>query len=210
MARHRRQGGARRGAARPGKASQARRGTARRGPARPGTAGIAKTGLERPGYKYPLHIFNQTKYMTATTTKKESAASVIRKLAEKHGSITAEIVLIEAKKKTSPLHSHFQWDDTKAARQFRLIQAAALIRKIKVEYIVSEINTVRVRAFHNVTEDVEEPETGVFVSLQTALSVDSYRDQLLAQCKRDIQAFKSKYSALSEVSHIINAMDHVA
>jgi len=148
--------------------------------------------------------------MTATATKKESAASVIRKLAEKHGSITAEIVVAEAKKKTSPLHSHFQWDDTKAARQFRLIQAAELIRRIKVEYIVSENHTVRVRAFHNVTEDCEEPESGFFVSLETALSVESYREQLLEQCKRDMQAFKAKYSALAEVSHIINAMDQVA
>ena len=146
---------------------------------------------------------------TTTPTKKESAASVIRRLAEKHGSITAEIVLNEAKKKNSPLHSHFQWDDTKAARKYRLIQAAELIRRIKVEYVVSENNTVRVRAFHNVTEDCEEPETGRFVSLETALTVESYREQLLAQCKRDMQAFKTKYSALSEVAHIINAMEDV-
>lgn len=142
-----------------------------------------------------------------------TAADAIRNLAKKHGSITAEIVLAEAKKKSSPLHDHFQWDDTAAANQYRLIQAAALIRRIKVEYTVSENNTVRVRAFHNVTDapdQGEEQEKGFFVPLETALSVESYRDQLLAQCKRDMQAFKAKYSALAEVSHIINAMDQVA
>ena len=142
-----------------------------------------------------------------------TAADAIRDLAKKHGSITAEIVLNEAKKKTSPLHAHFQWDDTAAARQYRLIQAAALIRRIKVEYTVSENNSVRVRAFHNVSDLPEEGEDqvkGLFVTLETALSVENYRDQLLAQCKRDMQAFKAKYSALSEVSHIINAMDQVA
>lgn len=142
-----------------------------------------------------------------------TAADAIRNLAKKHGSITAEIVLSEAKKKTSPLHTHFQWDDTAAAREYRLIQAAALIRKIKVEYTVSENHTVRVRAFHNVSdlpEEGENQEKGFFVALETALSVESYREQLLANCKRDMQAFKSKYSALAEVSHIINAMDQLA
>jgi len=145
------------------------------------------------------------------TKTKASAASVIKALAEKHGSVTAEIVLNEAKKKTSPLHRHFDWDDTKAAMRFRLIQAAELIRKIKVEYIVSESQTVRVRAFHNVHEDEsEEQSKGVFVGLDEALTVESYRDQLLANCKRDMMAFRSKYAALSEVSAVINAMDDVA
>lgn len=146
-----------------------------------------------------------------TTQKTKTAASAIKALAEKHGAITAEIVLEEAKKKTSPLHSHFDWNDTTAARRFRLIQAAELIRKIKVEYLVAENQTVRVRAFHNVTEDDDEPNSkGVFVGLDTALTVDSYRDQLLANCKRDMQAFKAKYAALSEVSSVINAMEEVA
>jgi hypothetical protein len=40
--------------------------------------------------------------------------------------------------------------------------------------------------------------------------VESYRDQLLKQCKRDMAAFRSKYAALAEVAAVINAMSKVA
>lgn len=145
-----------------------------------------------------------------TTPKKQTAADAIRDLAAKHGSITAEIVVKEATKKSSPLHSHFDWDDTTAATKFRLVQAAALIRQINVQYLVGEERTIRVRAFHNVSDDDEESGAGYFVSLATAMTVESYRDQLLANCKRDMLAFKVKYAALNEVSRIIDVMDQVA
>jgi hypothetical protein len=48
------------------------------------------------------------------------------------------------------------------------------------------------------------------VTLDTALSVESYRDQMLANCKRDMQAFRQKYAALTEVANVIAAMDKVA
>lgn len=145
--------------------------------------------------------------------KKPSAADAIRALAQRYGSITPEIVLKDAQRKSSPLHNHFQWNDTAAARQFRLIQASELIRRIKVEYVCSDNRTVRVRAFHNVAdEDADESDSnprGIYVPLETALSVESYKDQLLEKCKRDMKAFQVKYAALSEVEHVISAMSKV-
>ena len=146
--------------------------------------------------------------MTATKT---TAAEAIRELAKKHGNVTAEIVLRAASKKNSPLHSHFQWDDTRAARLYRLEQASELIRRIKVEYSISENRSVRVRAFHNVSNSPDVINSkGVFVSLDTALSVQSYRDQLLDNCKRDMSAFRQKYAALTEAAGVIAAMDLVS
>ena len=137
----------------------------------------------------------------------QSASEAIKELAEKTGNLTPELVLKEAKKKTSPLHSHFNWDDTQAAHSYRLLQASALIRKIKVEYSVSESKSVLVRAFHNVREGGDEGnERGVYVSVAEAFSVESYREQILAQCKRDMTAFRQKYAALDEVQRVIEVM----
>jgi hypothetical protein len=144
--------------------------------------------------------------MTATPTP--SAEKRIQELAEKHGgSLTPEIVLNDAKRAKSPLHPFFIWDDSEAAQKYRLYQASYLIRKIKVEYEVSENKTVRVRAYHNVRPDEsdEVSRAGVYVGIETAMT--SYKDQLLAQCRRDMQAFRTKYAALNEVSHIIEAMN---
>lgn len=43
------------------------------------------------------------------------------------GSVTAEAVVAAATPETSPLHSEFEWDDTKAGHQYRLGQARELI-----------------------------------------------------------------------------------
>jgi hypothetical protein len=156
-----------------------------------------------------------------TPEKKIKATDAVKALAEKHGgTITPEIVLNDAKRKTSPLHAFFCWDNTAAANEYRRIQASMLIRRIKVTYQASEERTVKVRAFVNVVEPQAEdaPEhieghginarpRGIYVGFESALKVDSYRDQLMRQCKRDVESFRQKYSAISEAAKIIQAME---
>lgn len=159
--------------------------------------------------------------MTEETTIKKTATAAIRKLAEKHGgTITPEIVLNDAKRKGSPLHSFFTWDDGKAAAKYRLHEASMLIRRVKVTYHPSEGITVKVRAFINVVEPEDEAtdeeideasasgrQRGIYVGFQDALKIDSYRDQIVRQCKRDVETFRSKYVSISEAARIIDAMD---
>jgi hypothetical protein len=53
-----------------------------------------------------------------------------------HGGILqAEDVLEEARNPDSPLHPMFEWDDQVAAHQYRLEQARALIREVRVEVV---------------------------------------------------------------------------
>lgn len=151
----------------------------------------------------------------STETKKTKTAHILRDLAEKNGGeITPEIVLQEAKRKNSPLHPFFCWDNTKAAEEYRLIQAASLIRRIKITIPSSDETSIKVRAFINVCPQAEAEETpeeqarGVYVSFQHATTVESYREQMIANCKRDVEAFRRKYSALQEAGRIIKAMDH--
>lgn len=148
------------------------------------------------------------KHRNEMTNTKMTAADAIREIAETHGHVTPQLVVEAAKPKDSPLHDKFEWNNTKAAAEFRLIQAAYLIRKIKVTIEASEEQKVSVRQFVNVAaiED-DEPSSGLYVTVQDAMEVQSYREQLLNQCRRDIVAFKSKYAALTEAAAIIKAMD---
>ena len=57
----------------------------------------------------------------------------LQRLYEANGELTAEGVVKEAKKKRSPLHGQFEWDDTKAGHKYRLVQARTLIRSVKIE-----------------------------------------------------------------------------
>src|ERR1700677_2890830 len=49
------------------------------------------------------------------------------------GRLTPDLVLLSAQSPDSPLHEHFTWDDTDAARKHRLNEARTLIRSVKVE-----------------------------------------------------------------------------
>jgi hypothetical protein len=53
------------------------------------------------------------------------------------GILTPDAVVNDARDTSSPLHGYFTWDDTEAAKQFRLDQARTLIRNIKVEVITT-------------------------------------------------------------------------
>jgi len=153
--------------------------------------------------------------------KKAVATKQVIALAEKNGgTITPEVILDEARKKSSPLHCFFCWDNTAAAEEYRKIQAAALIRRIKVTIHTDHDTKLRVRAFvnvieptsdHNDTSDIDEQgincrQRGIYVTMESACRFDDYRNQMIQQCKRDVESFRQKYSALNEAANIINAM----
>lgn len=59
-------------------------------------------------------------------------AAVLKAMAES-GSLTASRLVTEAAAEDHPLHSRFQWDDTVAAHEFRLMQARQIIVSVSVQ-----------------------------------------------------------------------------
>ena len=79
---------------------------------------------------------------------KVDVTSELLNIQSKHGMLTAEGVLKEAKKKRHPLHNHFDWDDTTAGKRWRVHQANMLIAQAKVTVVDHE--ETRVHAFVSV------------------------------------------------------------
>lgn len=152
--------------------------------------------------------------MTTKPNETSSLEDILKGIAKRHGgTLTPEQVLTAAKPKSSPLHQHFQWDDTEAARQYRMIQAGQLIRRVRITYAPTENKEFRVRAWVNVTPETpteDENPRGHYVPFEIARTNPSYREQLLANARRDADTFRSKYSTLEEVLPIIQAIDSVA
>jgi len=97
--------------------------------------------------------------------------------ARNKGRITPESVVKEAKQKTSALNSYFQWDDNKAAEQYRLHQARSLINHI-VEVVIIEGKQSLQRSFFSVRNGGGNI---AYVSLKKAIATPSYKMQLLNQ-----------------------------
>ena len=135
-----------------------------------------------------------------------SVKDCLQRICDKYdGVLTAELVVKAARKPNSPLHDHFTWDDSEAGKAYRLLQAGELIRKVKVTYSPSEDVSYRVRAFFNVVSTDEEVGK-IYVPIKEALNNPSYREQLLAEAKRDAETFVKKYKVLNEVKDIINSI----
>ncbi len=64
--------------------------------------------------------------------KAQEVGDELQRLRDRDGKIETLLVVNEAKKKRSPLHGAFQWDDSLAAHEYRLDQARHLIRSIEI------------------------------------------------------------------------------
>lgn len=69
---------------------------------------------------------------------KDSAAEALKEL-EREGRLLPVEVVESARDDDSPLHSHFEWDDSLAGEKYRLHQARALIRTVKLMVTVHDV-----------------------------------------------------------------------
>lgn len=121
----------------------------------------------------------------------------LQELCERQGFLTPESVLVEASREDSVLHSYFEWNDTEAARRYRLVQAGGLIRSCKVTVTTSPEETRRVRAFTSVPRE----DGPVYVPTGTALRLE--RDVVLQQALRDLTALRNKYQSLVDFGEVL-------
>jgi hypothetical protein len=89
----------------------------------------------------------------------DTTVAVRRELArltrEGNGTLAPAAVLEAARSPKSPLHGYFEWDDALAGEAYRLAQARALIRGVRVSMVVEQ-TTYRVPVYvHTVLEQGE-------------------------------------------------------
>jgi hypothetical protein len=126
---------------------------------------------------------------------------------QKDKGLTAETILDEAKKKSSPLHNFFDWDNTTAGEKWRLQQARILINEIKVI-----VNSKERYAFENVRITVcDQPEetTREYKPIMEILSKEEYRTQVIKQALENITYWKEKYSEYNELKPIFVSINKV-
>lgn len=119
------------------------------------------------------------------------------------GILQPEIVVEEARRPSSPLHSKFTWDDTEAAHQYRIYQARNLIRVV-VQMIPNTADSHE-RVWVSLKKD-RENEGGGYRTLVSVLSNKDLREQLLNQAFEDMKYFQEKYSNLQELSEVFSAI----
>jgi len=81
------------------------------------------------------------------TTERRNAIREELQALVSNGRLNPEDVVEAARNPNSSLHTYFTWDDTEAAESYRLQEARALIRRVKVNVIRTDDAIVRVPSF---------------------------------------------------------------
>ena len=137
------------------------------------------------------------------TVKQLELKTAIKGIAQKHGVVTPQLVVNEARDPTHPLHNEFDWDDASAANQHRLAVARALLRQI--EYIGRDIVGRPVQAVGYVHEPGVKSQSYVPLSgiaKSRAKSVDLL-NQEVAQC----EAMIHRAQRIADVIHMRAELD---
>lgn len=124
---------------------------------------------------------------------------------EQKGELTPQDVVDDARKKTSPLHTFFEWDDGAAAEQHRLAQARGLIRAVVAVYVNEKQPARRMHAFVHIPEG----ETSHYRATHLALGTEKTRDVVLRQAWREFQGWRRRYADLKEFSELFIKADEV-
>lgn len=75
----------------------------------------------------------------SSVEQREAVRVRLEEIAERNaGRLTPEDAIEDARDPESPLHPHFTWDDSEAAKKQRLYEARMLIRSVRVTTVVNQ------------------------------------------------------------------------
>lgn len=112
-------------------------------------------------------------------------------------------VIEHARQPDSPLHGYFEWDDSKAAHAYRLVQARHLIAEIE---IVSDSKRESAPVFVSLLSDRK---TGGYRDVGQVLASKSLRRELLATAVSELRAIQSRYDRLKELASVFKEVGRV-
>lgn len=138
-----------------------------------------------------------------------SAQSALQAIYDEAGALTPALVVAAASDPKHELHGRFEWDDTEAARRFRLAQAGQIIRTVSVRVDRGEdAKPIQVRAWV-ANRDAAIPSTddagapGEYTPVEAVISSDVHRTAWFRTLQRDWQALKRRAGESREFAAMV-------
>jgi hypothetical protein len=127
------------------------------------------------------------------------------------GKARAQVVYEDAKKKRSPLHEYFEWDDSVAAEGYRLNQARELLRFIHVVVTAPDGTEIESRAYFNVVvENDDETLERTNVPLARVMTEVELHRQVLAQAMYEFEQWRERYQQYKELAPLFKAYEKIS
>lgn len=118
--------------------------------------------------------------------------SELQRIEKKHGGVRPDAVIEVARKKGSPLHKMFEWDDSVAAHKYRQSQASAIIRNCRA-VVVGPSGPQQIRGFVLVPG---EEKTG-YVTASTIVEEDRVQ-RLMEAAIKGLESWMNRYEEFQD------------
>lgn len=148
-----------------------------------------------------VYSYNAYKYAVPAQVVGER----FEKIEKKHGKLTNELVLEDARSTSSPLHSLIEWDDKIASHKYRLYQATLLITNLHAEVETDDV-VKEVRAFVDTSDGGKK---GSFINVTAAFANPDTREIVLKRALRELEMFRQKYQNLKELSEVFEKIEEL-
>ncbi len=123
---------------------------------------------------------------------------------QRRGELSPHVVVDEARPADSPLHDRFEWDNEIAGEAYRLVQAAELIRSVRIVYQDNPTGeTKSVRAFHSLREAGSERKG--YAPIDEIITDELATKILLQEFLRKAAELKARYGHLVQYIEWIRA-----
>lgn len=144
---------------------------------------------------------DQWRQQEAAPNNAEEIVAELQALEHERGGIMPKDVVELARDPESPLHGHFEWDDTLAADQHRLAQARMLIGSVRVKLEEAPYRSP-MRAFVHL--DKPHPH---YESAHLAMRNEEKREMILSRAMSELGSFRRRYAELTELAGIFEAIE---
>ena len=136
---------------------------------------------------------------------KADAEKVYGEISSLGESYTPEMILEYAKNPDSELHKCFTWDDSEAARLYRLHEARVICESLKV--VVEDVDeSKQPRTFRIIEHDHKEK---AYKPVSIIVRQEDSYARLLAQARSELETFRVRYQRLTELESVIEAIEEV-
>ena len=137
-------------------------------------------------------------------------AELLNIAAANGGNLIPAHVVTAAKNPSSVLHREFEWDDDEASHLYRIAQAGALIRRVKLHIVqvggnARKININVTRAYQSLPSSRK---TGKgYNSIEDIMNTPAKRKEMLAGVEKELLAYQKRYSNLVELQDVWDAIE---
>lgn len=132
----------------------------------------------------------------------------LRAIHEDNGRVTPDLLVEAATPADHPLHRRFEWDNAIAGPAYRRVQAAELIRSVKVIY--ADPKGAEPRTVREWVAPREASEPNTYQPVEVVAADPLMREMVLRQMEREWRDLKRRYAEFEEFWRLVRSEEEAA